>query len=466
MMGRGGMTTTSKTKAVGQRAVVIGASIGGLAAAAAAAPFFESVVVLERDRAPTDTSHRPGTPQSRHAHALLVGGLMALDALMPGFEAGLVAEGAVLLRSNIDFRGERMGYDPFPQRDVGMRSRALSRPAIDRAAWKCLTSSFPNVEFRDGCRVTHLVPSPDGSAVAAVRYQRDGKDETLASDLVVDASGRGAPTVGFLQEAGFPAPEEEIIGVDQGYASCLFEIPGDAPSDWKSVLTFGAPPNDSRGGLLMPIEGNRWIVSLGGRHGQAPPGDLEGYLAFAQSMRTQTIYQAIRGAKPEGGVVRYGFRENAWRHFERLERFPRGLIPLGDAVCRFNPVYGQGMSVAAQEAHLLKRLLSDIAAGRADLIGLSKSYFAGVPELIETPWNVANFDFVFPGTRGQPPADLAFRLQFSAALIKLVAEDPAVHKLNSEVQHLVKRRSAYRDEGVIQRVMEVLNSARPAVPAE
>ena len=168
-----------------------------------------------------------------------------------------------------------------------------------------------------------------------MRYENgNGPSETIAADLVVDASGRGAPTLALLRSIGCPLPEETTIGIDLGYATCVYAIPDDAPTEWKGVRTFAQAPQYRRGGIMLPLEGNRWMVTLGGRHGDVPPGDAEGVPTYARSLRTPTIYNAIRQAKPLDGVARYGFPESVRRHVERLDVFPRGLLPIGDAICR------------------------------------------------------------------------------------------------------------------------------------
>ena len=357
------------------------------------------------------------------------------------------------------FAMERPGYDPFPQRDLGWFSYAVSRPTIERAVRRRVESRA-NTTLRQRCRVQEMLASPNGEAVTGVRYENDnGASETIAADLVVDASGRGALTLALLQSIGRPLPEETTIGIDLGYATCIFAIPDDASTDWKGVMTFGQAPQNSRGGLMLPLEGNRWMATIGGRHGDVPPGDAEGFLAYAKALRTPTIYNAISHAKRLDGVARYGFPESVRRHFERLDVFPRGLLPIGDAICRFNPVYGQGMSVAALEACLLQRLLERPAEDGDPIAGLAPTFFAEVQTLIETPWSVAMLDFVFPDTRGQRPADFETTLKFGIALTRLAAEDPAVHKLTVEVQHLLKPRSVYRDPTLVQRVLAKMAEA-------
>jgi 2-polyprenyl-6-methoxyphenol hydroxylase-like FAD-dependent oxidoreductase len=444
---------------IGKQAVVIGAGMGGLTAAGALADFFDQVVVLERDTLPSEAAYRAGTPQARHVHALLLSGQLALSELFPGFEQDLARAGAVPLRAGLDVRMERPGYDPFPQRDLGWFSYAVSRPTIERAV-RQRVESRANTTLRQRCRVQEVLASPNGGAVTGVRYENgNGASETIAADFVVDASGRGALTLALLRSIGRPLPEETTIGIDLGYATCVFAIPDDAPTDWKGVMTFGQAPQNSRGGLMLPLEGNRWMATIGGRHGDVPSGDAEGFLTYARALRTSTIYNAISHARRLDGVARYGFPESVRRHFERLEVFPRGLLPIGDAICRFNPVYGQGMSVAALEACLLQRLFERLAQDSNPIAGLAPTFFAEVQTLIETPWSVAVLDFAFPDTRGQRPADFEATLKFGIALTRLAAEDPAVHKLTAEVQNLLKPRSVYRDPVLVQRVLAMMAEA-------
>jgi 2-polyprenyl-6-methoxyphenol hydroxylase-like FAD-dependent oxidoreductase len=201
------------------------------------------------------------------------------------------------------------------------------------------------------------------------------------------------------------------------------------------------------------------MATIGGRHGDVPPGDAEGFLNYASALRTPTIYNAVRHAKHLDKIARYGFPESVRLHFERLDVFPRGLLPIGDAICRFNPVYGQGMSVAALEACLLKTLLESLGEARDPMAELAPTFFAEMQALIETPWSVAALDFAFPETRGQRPADFETTLKFGIALTRLAAEDPAVHRLTVEVQHLLKPRSVYRDPTLVQRVFAKMAEA-------
>jgi 2-polyprenyl-6-methoxyphenol hydroxylase-like FAD-dependent oxidoreductase len=438
---------------IGRQAVVVGAGMAGLPAARALADYFEQVVVLERDTLPPDPSPRIGTPQARHTHALLGGGQRALGELFPEFEQDLVVAGAVPVRVGLDLRLEIPGFDPFPRRDLGVIAYAMSRPLVEFTV-RQRVKRRANITIRENCRAQDVVAAPGGTSVPAVRFENGkGESETLAADLIVEASGRGSLTSSLLKSFGQPEPEESVIGVDITYATAVFAIPDNAPVEWTAVATFDPPAEGGLAGIMWPLERNRWIVTLVGRHGDKPPADHEGFLAYAKQLRTPTIYDAIKKTEQLGEVTRFGFPASFRRHFDRLEKFPRGLLPFGDAICRFNPVHGQGMSVAAQQACLLRDLLQTRLGEPDPLARLAEAFFAEAATMIETPWALAAIpDLAHPRTEGQRPDDLAQRLEFGAGLAQLAATDAAVHKLWMEVFHLLKPQSVLREPEIVERV--------------
>jgi 2-polyprenyl-6-methoxyphenol hydroxylase-like FAD-dependent oxidoreductase len=285
---------------IGRQAVVVGAGMSGLTVARSLADRFEHVLVLERDSLPADATHRMGTPQGRHLHGLLGGGQRALADLFPSFEQDLARAGAVSNRVGLDLRVERPGYDPFPQRDLGWLGYSMSRPLIELTARRRV-EQHANITLRERSRAQGFVATHDGATVTGVRCESvDGKKETLLADLVVDASGRGSLTLDLLESVGRPLPEETVIGVDIAYSAAVFAIPDGAPPDWKGVMTFPQAPQSSRGALMVPIENGRWILSVGGAHGDTPPGDGDGFLSYVRQLRTPTVYNAIKHAKRAG----------------------------------------------------------------------------------------------------------------------------------------------------------------------
>jgi 2-polyprenyl-6-methoxyphenol hydroxylase-like FAD-dependent oxidoreductase len=442
---------------IGKKAIVIGAGIGGLAAAGALADYFEDVLVLERDDLPASPAPRPGTPQSRHVHILLSGGARALDELFPNFTQKAVEAGAMTVDYTLDTRTERGEFDPFPQRKLGIVSCWASRPLIEFTVRELLQQRS-NVTFVQGCRVRAIMTA-DGDVIGVRADTAEAKDATFPADLVIDASGRGALTLELLKSAGYPLPEETCIGMDLSYSTGVFAVPQDDARDWKSVVMSPAAPQTSRGALLFPCEGNRWMLTLTGLHSDKPAGDWEGFIEDARSLRTQTIHNAVSGAQRIGDIHRAAMPASVRRHFERLASFPRRLLPVGDAICRFNPTFGQGMTVAALEGTLLRRLLSAHAADADPFTGLASSYFSQVSELLVSPWSTANLDFLYPETTGSRPPGLRETIEFGRAIFRLAARDPEVHRLFYEVQHLLRPNSVYRDPHFVERVRAVMAEA-------
>jgi 2-polyprenyl-6-methoxyphenol hydroxylase-like FAD-dependent oxidoreductase len=435
--------------------------MSGLAAAGALANHFERVIVLERDGLADNPSHRPGTPQCRQLHGLLSGGLEALCQIFPGLDQDLAAAGAVPIHVAADIREELPGFDPFPGRDFGRVLYAASRPLLEHTVRR-RALAHRNVVIRGRCRVLDLVPSADCRSITGVRCQgMDGSQETISADLIVDASARGTLTLAALDAMGHRRPRETIVGVDIGYATATCEIPERRP-DWQGVLTFPSAPGDRRSGFLLAVEGNRWMACIAELHCQRPPLDLADFLDAASQLRTRTIHEAIRKAEPAGSPQRFGLAESSWRHYETVVDFPQGLIPIGDAVCRFNPVYGQGMSVAAREASILADLLRRRAGDAEGLAGLPQDYLAEVQPWIEGAWSMsATPDLAYPETRGERPADLEHMLDFVSALHRVAARDPEVHELLVAVRHLARPNNVLHDPTLVGRVKAEMAVASP-----
>ena len=442
-----------------KQAVVVGAGMAGLAAAKAIEPHFEKVTVFDRDSLPDAPAPRSGTPQARHTHALLPGGHSALDRMFPGIEIDLMDAGAIRMRLRRDMRLELPGFDPFPQRDLGYDQFALSRPALERIC-RHRVEQEPHIEIRSRARVTELIASPDKSRVAGVHFEDvRGTAGSLAADLVVDASGRISLTQVFLESIGWQRPSTVEIGMDQAYSTLVFEKPKDAQADWLAVIHAPAPPHSSRHGVIFPMEGGRWSVSLAEDHGKAPPGDIDGFMEFVASFRTPTIHRAIRGARPIGDIARFRMPCSLRCAYDRLDRFPRGLIPLGDSACRFPPVFGQGMSVAAQECCVLAGLIESRRWRIDPLDGLAEAFLTEIQPLLETPWSHAISDLAYPQTRGERPPDLKQRLSYGRALLQLAAADPEVDMALSEVRALLKPFSALSEPKLACRVEALLAEA-------
>jgi len=421
------------SKQIGRRAVVIGAGIGGLSAAGALASHFEEVIVLDRDALPSSAASRAGTPQDRHPHGILAGGLQALEALLPGFQTALAGAGAVPMNWFRDIAFERPDVGALPRRDCGTTILCASRPLIE-GTLRRQVNVLANVSLRGDCRVTELVA--DGTQ-RSVRFASEGGElVTIESDLVIDAGGRGALTLALLDKLGWPRPAETAVSLGISYTTAVLPW---RPADWVVAATFPDPPDLTTGALLMSMEGGHSFLTLAEHHAPKRPQSWDEMLVELRGLKTPTIYQAVRHLTPVEGLRHFVFDESRWRHFERLEKLPRGVLPLGDSLCRFNPIYGQGMSSAALQAKLLHDVLGRVGAEADPITALQAQFMAQVGAVLQAPWQMgANSDFAYPGTRGERPEHYEESQQFEAALMRAAVADPVVQTAFSDVLQLVK----------------------------
>jgi 2-polyprenyl-6-methoxyphenol hydroxylase-like FAD-dependent oxidoreductase len=443
---------TRRVSHVGKQAIVIGAGISGLAAARALADHFDQVVMLESDQFPAVATPRPGAPQGKQVHGLLGGAIAALEELFPDFAQDLAQAGAVRVNPGSEILQEMPGMDPFPLCKWDWCIYTLTRPLIEQTLRRRV-ERHTNISLRGGCRALGIVGILDELLVTGVRYDTGNGTEILSADLVVDASRHGGLTMSFLEAAGLPAPEETTIGVDIRYGTALYELADDAIAQFKAIVTFAEAPDRVHSAYLLPVENNCYQLLLVGRGDDAPPADGDEFLAYARKLPTRSVYNAMRGAKRLSEVARYAFPESRWRHFAQLDSLPQNLLPIGDAICCLNPIYGQGITVAVQEANMLRHLLSTNAAQCHPLASLARQFLTRADALVKEPWAMSALpDFIYPQTRGERPVDLEHRLNSQLALTRMATRDPAVWKLMSEVRHLLKPLAALEDPGLIRRV--------------
>jgi 2-polyprenyl-6-methoxyphenol hydroxylase-like FAD-dependent oxidoreductase len=438
---------------LGKRAVVVGAGIGGLSMAGALAKHFEQVEILERDRLTATVSSRSGTPQDRHPHGLLAGGLQALGEIFPGFESDLAEAGAVSVKVAEEIQYERPDVGALPHRDFGMSLLCASRPLIELVLRR-RTQAIANIVLHQECRATEIVLVAGATAVRGIQFEAaSGHSEILETDLVVDASGRGALTRALLDTVNSEQPEVTEVGVHLSYATALVEIPANAPPEWKLVLTLPNPPTLALNAVLLPIEGGRWIILIANRGAATRLETWDSFLEASRALITPTLYNALRYAKPPHGIRHYAFPASLWRHFEGLVHLPRGVLPIADALCRFNPIYGQGMSVAAQQARLLRNVLRRAASEPDPIMAAQAGFMAEVASVLETPWTMStSADLAFPGTRGERPEKFEEARQFEADLFRAVVVDPVVHRAMMEVGQLLQPQSLLQQPDIMQRI--------------
>jgi 2-polyprenyl-6-methoxyphenol hydroxylase-like FAD-dependent oxidoreductase len=403
----------------GNHAIVIGASMGGLLAARALANFFEKVTVLERDTFTNEA--RKGVPQGRHAHGLLATGWQVMTEFFPGFEQELIEEGAVITDSTRDgLWFQNGGY--LIQAESKLRAALISRPRLESKV-RVRVLSLANVIAKDNTDVLELLTTNDKTRVTGVRLQNRAtlQEESLYADLVVDATGRGSRSPAWLEQLGYSKPECSEIKINMRYASRTYRRTENDLNGNTHLIVAPNAPYQKRGGVLLAQEDNKWIVTLIGMVGENVPTDEEGYLEFARSLPTPDLYNVLSKAKPLTDITPYAFPASLRRHYEKLSRFPEGYLVFGDALCSFNPIYGQGMTTAALEAKTLQQCLEK------GLAGLSKYFFKQAAKVIDTPWTLAaGADFGFSETEGKRPPQTAFINRYIGKLLSAAWHDPVL----------------------------------------
>jgi 2-polyprenyl-6-methoxyphenol hydroxylase-like FAD-dependent oxidoreductase len=442
---------------LGEHAVVIGGSLAGLMSARVLADYFDSVTVLERDQIDSGPAVHKSIPHGNHAHGLLVGGQRVMASLYPNLFTKLDALGSVHCRLGKEFvfyssDGKRYSFGPnvAEPRDLGLDFYEQSRGLLEH--WvRQSTLEYSNVRFESDRPVQRLMSSH--GRINGVQYKENRDLNTLAADLVVDAGGRGSHAARWLAELGFEPPSETSIGVDLAYTSCRFRIPDDADRSERLLVFDFARPDCPNCAIMQIIEDDTWLLSLQGRFGDYPPADEAGFVAFAKSLHTPRLYELIKDAERISDIMTFHYPFAVRRHYERLRGFPDGFVVLGDAVTSFNPVYGQGMSVAALQIGALQQLLAE-RTDCAGLPGLARSFFVKAADIANHAWQMASdVDLAYPQTRGERPADLKERQAYFAALDALCAEDIEVHRLVFEVFCLCKPLSVLNEEPLHSRVL-------------
>ncbi len=394
----------------GERAVVLGGSMAGLLAARALADHYGEVLIVERDALPAGAEHRRGVPQSRHAHGLLARGQQVLEELFPGLTEELVGLGAprgdMLGSVRTYFSGHRLRSAP-----AGVVVLQASRPLLE-ATIRARVRALPSVRVAEGTDVVGLVASTDGSRIMGARVRRrDGTgSEVIDAELVVDATGRGSRTPARVLALGFPEPPVDSVAVDLAYATRIYAHTAGLLGEDLSII-HGPTHNNPRGAAVIRIEHDRLLVTLYGIRGDHPPADPAGFETFAEGLSFPDVRDVLRRAEPVDDPVRFRHPASIRHRYEAVRHWPLGLLVVGDAVCSFNPIYGQGMSVAALQALVLRHHLM---LGRAPE---PEKFFREIGRIVDVPWNMSTgSDLSFDGVQGRRTLQMRLLNRYVARL--------------------------------------------------
>ena len=415
-------------------AVVLGASIAGLLSARVLSEACDRVLIVDRDRL-AGAAPRRGAPQARHLHGLMERGRQIIETLYPGMTAELAGQGAPTTEVLRESRWYLSGLRVFPTA-TGLTTLLASRPLLEHGIRE-RTLALPGVELLDERAATGLL---GGRRITGVRLA-DGTE--LAADLVVDATGRGSRAGDWLASLGHARPEEDRIEVDLGYASRTYRRKPEHLDGDLAVVVSTMP--GFRGGGAITLEGDRWHVTLAGMLGDHPPTGHEEFERFAATLPVADVHSIVRDAEPLEDPVPHRFRGSLRRRYEKISDAPQGFLAIGDAVCSFNPLYAQGMTVAAQQALVLRDCLPHPDPVR---------FYRGVAEVVDTAWAMSTgSDLRYPGVEG--PRSLRSRIigAYSARAQVAAHRDPVVARTFMRTANLTIPPTALLAPAVVTRVL-------------
>lgn len=427
--------------------MVLGGSMGGVLAARVLAEFYHEVLVVDRDKVLGVSSPRKGAPHTVHAHGLHARGHLILEELFPNLTDELSAAGVPtgdLGEMRWYFDGRRLR----PAR-TGLISITAPRPVLEHHV-RSRVAHLPNVKFLEEHDILGLVGTPDRARIVGVRVQSrapHATEEVLDADLVVDATGRGSRTPAWLEEFGYQRPEEERIKIGLAYTTRHYRTRPEWFDGVQSINPVASPENP-RGAFFGQVGPDTCILSLTGILGDYPPTEPEAFLEFTKSLPVPDVFEAIQDGEALDDPVSFRFPASVRRRYERLTRLPERLLILGDAVCSFNPVYGQGMSVAAIESLTLR---DHLRQGRPPQ---PQKFFKDIARVIDTPWEIsAGGDLDFPQVEGRRTLKVRFGNAYLARLRYAATKDAEVTNGFMRVAGLIDPPQALMRPGMMWRVL-------------
>jgi 2-polyprenyl-6-methoxyphenol hydroxylase-like FAD-dependent oxidoreductase len=432
------------------RAVVLGGGLAGLLSANALAEVYPEVLVVDRDELAGVAGYRRGVPHGRHAHGLVARGHQVLEEQFPGLMGDMEAAGVRPGDFNGDIRWYFNGMRLRPAHS-GLISVPCTRPVIEHHL-RNRVEKVRGISFLEQYDIVGLETSQDASRVIGARVQRhDGSSgpEVLRAGLVIDATGRGSRTPAWLEELGYSRPAEDRVKIDLAYTTRHYRVPSDPFGDEIAIIA-AATPSHPRGAFYyrLPGDGDRVELSLTGVLGDHPPSDPEGFLEYVRSLPVPDIYQSVRESEPLDEPVTFRFPASVRRRYEQLTRFPEGLLVIGDAVCSFNPVYAQGMTVAALESRTLAQQLSKASVPQP------LEFFRAISRQIDSPWEFAAIaDLGYAGVEGPRTAKVRMINAYIARLQRAAVHDASLTNAFMRVAGLIDEPTALLRPGKVLRVL-------------
>ncbi|MFP7298214.1 NAD(P)/FAD-dependent oxidoreductase [Neobacillus niacini] len=429
--------------------IIIGGGISGKLAARVLSDYYKEVIILERDQETIGPLSRKGAPQGEHLHALLHAGEHGLEELFPGITEDFYHSGAVKINSTIDLAWYHHGAWKI-RYDGGYSTTLQTRPHLEWHIEQYI-KKIPNIEVYYNQAVQGFLYNEEQNQVMGVQL----KDKTINADLVVDASGVSSLTSSWINKRGIEIPEE-IMDINLSYISKQYLLSAHEERDWKIKMVYPNPPLEKMGGTISKVEGNRYIVTIMGYHHSINESEVlkndNGFLELARKLPKLDIHQEIEKGIPLTKTSIYRIPKIIWRRFDKSKYSPNGLLLIGDTVCRIDPVFGQGMSIAILQALALQKLLRK---QKGELHNVPISFHKEAAKIISPIWNmVITEDFRYPATNGKKPFGLSVQQWYAKNIFLLSSQNQDVYNAFVKVMNLVTPITSLMKPSIIIEVLK------------
>ncbi|WP_077210908.1 NAD(P)/FAD-dependent oxidoreductase [Bacillus dakarensis] len=435
------------------KAIIIGGGISGKLVSRVLAPFFKEVVIIERDHSMNSPNPRKGAPQGKHIHALLDAGEAGLEQLFPGIMKRCQSTGAVNIHSTKELHWYHHGHWKL-RYNSGYRTTLQSRPHLEWHIYQYI-KELENVSIRYNTTVQDFLYQSNDNAITGVVIKTDNSEpETLMADLVVDASGTSSLSTKLLKKYGYTIPEDKVK-IDLSYITKTYQLQTSPDKDWTIKMIYPNPPHEKMGGSISKVEGDRYMVTVLSYQSEINEEELlnndAAFIELAGKLPKKDIYEEIKNGAPLDKTSIYRVPHISWKRFDKVKNLPRGLLLIGDSVCRINPVFGQGMSIAILEALSLKKLLEE---QNSNLQEISSVLPKRTAKIIAPIWTmVITEDFRYPGTIGKKPFGLSLQQWYSKKIFQLSGHNQYVYDSFIKVMHLVKPTSTLLQPKILKDVL-------------
>ncbi|MGH3874641.1 MAG: FAD-dependent oxidoreductase [Pseudonocardiaceae bacterium] len=447
------------------RVVVIGAGITGLAFARALSDFFSHIVVVERDRLPRGEDVRPGVPQARLPHGMLIRGAQALEELFPGMSRLLREDGAPSFDFGEGVMFHLKGRTP-DRKHVGLELQTYSRNFLE---WRlrCQVEQQPGTEFQDGLTVTGLTYDPAGRRVTGIHGNpgRPGRNKTheqhptLDADLVIDASGRTSKLPAWLADIGYTTPEPVLSHRGLEYVTCVYDCADMLTDSCRMIYEISAPDTRGHGGIAIQLEDGRMLLTLIGPPDDPPSTSYPEFVAYAKTLSNPLLGEITSSLEPATPLRKCGLSSNRRIDYHRMRWWPDRLLAVGDSYCAFNPVYAQGMTVGILEAVALRSALHS-RAGQETLDGFARPFQRTLSRIVQAPWVMAlTQDSMYQNPHEKNSLTNRVANWYMNKVFDRVPDDPNLYHAFLKIAHMMA------SPGVLARPRVLATVLRPRGPA-